>query len=66
MGAVKSFAMWLAERVYLSRWSDEEIITNVKSQYPDFQRARILDWLRIQIQTVRENPDLYQVIIMQK
>jgi hypothetical protein len=60
MGRVKEFAMWLAESIYLYKWSDEQIITSFTNQHLDSQRPDVQIWLHEQIQVVRENPKLYQ------
>lgn len=60
MGRVKELAMWLAESVYISHWSDEEIINALANLYPDVQQVRLNNWLFEQIHVVRENPKLYQ------
>jgi hypothetical protein len=60
MGRVKELSIWLAESVYIHHWSDEEIMNTLAKLYPDIQQARIDNWLREQIQVVRENPKLYQ------
>jgi hypothetical protein len=63
MGRMKELAMWLSESVYIRHWSDEEIMTNLASLYPDIQQAGLDIWLREQIQVVRENPELYQSMV---
>jgi hypothetical protein len=60
MGRVKELAMWLAESVYISHWSDDEIMTSLTSRYPDIQQSGLDDSLLEQIQVVRENSRLYQ------
>ncbi len=60
MGRVKELAMWLAERVYISNMTDEEIMTTLSQRYPEIHKDGLENWLREQIQVVRENPHLYQ------
>jgi hypothetical protein len=60
MGRVKELGIWLAESVYISHWSDDEIMTSLTSRYPDIQQSGLDDWLLEQIQVVRENSRLYQ------
>ncbi len=62
MGRVKELAMWLAESVYILNLSDEEIMTALADHYPGIEQAGLDDWLREQIQVVKENPELYQSI----
>jgi hypothetical protein len=63
MGSVKELAMWLAESVYIRNLSDDEIMTTLAMRYPDVQKDGLDNWLRGQIQVVRENPDLYQSML---
>ena len=60
MGRMKELAMWLSESVYIRQLSDDEIMTILAGRYPDIQKDGLDIWLREQIQTVRENPKLYQ------
>ena len=60
MGRVKEFAMWLAEIVYLRRWSEEQILSALASRYPDIRDAEMEAWLRKQIHIVEGNPQQYR------
>lgn len=60
MGRVKEFAVWLAECVYQFEMNDEEIISacRLKDTYGDSLDPK--HWLQEQIDTVRDNPQVYQ------
>ncbi len=63
MGRVKDFAMWLAESIYLHRWSEKQIINSVITQHPDSRRPCVQRWLREQIKIVKDNPTLYKSML---
>jgi hypothetical protein len=63
MGRVKELAMLLADSVYISHLSDEEIMMALAKRYPDIRKDGLDSWLREQIQVVRENPNLYQEMV---
>ncbi len=65
MGGMKRFAIRLAVCVYRYHMSDEEIIRSVKNNPRVDEKEAIDIWLLEQLNTVRNLPSIYAVIVDQ-
>ena len=63
MGQVKRFAIWLSGCVYQQQMTDKEILSAVKPLRSDTQQEDADQWLSEQIETVRNNPQIYETLV---
>ena len=63
MGQVKRFAIWLSGCVYQLQMTDKEILSAVKPLRSDTQQEEDDQWLSEQIETVRNNPQIYETLV---
>ena len=63
MGQVKQFAVWIAECVYVRRMSDQKIFESIPLTGSEQEQDPIIHWLREQITTVREHPDIFSQMV---
>ena len=60
MGEMKRLAIRLAVCVYRYHMSDNEIIRSFKTVDNDFSQYDLENWLLMQLQDVRNKPQIYQ------
>ncbi len=63
MGKVKQFACWLSECVYRREMTNEEIIVAIDGNFRCDEKEVIDIWLLEQLDTVRNLPRIYAVMV---
>jgi hypothetical protein len=59
MSQMKNFAVWLAKCVYNLRMTDIEIVHACGFHLRDQSNYDHIQWLLTQVQTVRDNPQIF-------
>ncbi|MBC8508733.1 MAG: hypothetical protein H8D34_28080 [Chloroflexi bacterium] len=63
MSQMKNFCVWLAQCVYQYAMNDTEIVRACGLAVGDKAQATYVKWLLAQIETVRQHPEIYLLLL---